>query len=283
MPESNHPRGARSHTPFAGCVIMLAVLAVMVFLVGFSTWGLFRQFNEIVKFTAEQPLPVAVCGLDGREAEVNAVAEKLEKFRQELAWDGDAKLLLTVTEMNLIIAAYDPFKDLRGTMRVLAAEGDSLTIGIAFKLNGKPRLAHKGEGGWLSSDPRYLNATMQAKPRLMGREVVLTVESITVPGTKVPLGFIEQFSPYHISRRRDWGDARLGPAMGRLTSVQVADGCLALERKPGEHADDRMGAAQVKSAGTRLLKWLGVAAAVFLAVVGVLLVAGWRAKARRGG
>ena len=61
-----------------------------------------------------------------------------------------------------------------------------------------------------------------------------------------------------------------GLAGGRLGDVEVV-------------ADDRMGAAQVKSAGTRLLKWLGVAAAVFLAVVGVLLVAGWRAKARRGG
>lgn len=280
MAGSNKRIGTTSHTPFAGCVIMLAAVTVMAFLVGLSTWGLFRQYNAIEKFTAQRPLPVAVCDLDGRETQINAVAEKVENFRQELDGEGDTTLALTVAELNLIIAAYEPFQDLRATLHVLAAEGPTLKIGIAFKLNGKPRLAHKGEGGWLSSDPRYLNATMVARPRLLGREVVLMVDSMDVADAKVPREFVEQFSPYHIAGCF-LGDALIGPAMGKLSSVQVLDGCLVLGRRLDEPAGDRIGATQVNFASARLFKTLGMVAGVFLLCVGVLLVAVRRAKARK--
>ena len=279
MASSNKPIGANAHSPFAGCAILIAALAVMIFLVVFSTWGLFRQSREIEKFTAAKPLPVAVAAMDGREGEVKRLAEKLEKFRGELAGDGETTLALTPAEMNLAIAVYEPFKELRGTLSVLAVEGQTLRIAIAFKLNGRPRLARNGESGWINSDPRYLNATLVATPKLLGHEVVLKLESIEVPNAKVPVEFMEQMSPYRVTERY-LGEAPIGPAMGKLSAVEVVDGAVVLRRKPGEVPGDRISAGQVDFASSRLFTLLGIAACVFLLFVGILIFVGSRAKGR---
>ena len=279
MPESNKKIGANAHSPFAGCVILIAALAVMIFLVVFSTWGLFRQYHEIAKFTAVAPLPVEISSLDDREGEINPLAEKLEKFRQELGGEDETTLALTPAELNLAIAAYEPFKELRGTFRVLAVEGQTLRIGISFKLNGKPRFAREGENGWIASDPRYLNATVVARPQLLGREVVLKLDSMDVPNAKVPVEFIEQMSPYRITERY-LAEPRIGPAMAKLTAVEVRDGRVVLRRRPGEVPGDHISDAQVDYASSRLFTVLGIVACAFLVFVGILIQVRLRARGR---
>ena len=277
MASPKKPIGANAHSPFAGCVILVAALGVMVFLVVFSTWGLFRQATAIEKFTEALPQPVEVTTMDGRDGEMNRLAEKLEKFRADLAGDSETLLALTPAEMNLGIALYEPFKDLRSTLRVLAVDGPTLRLAICFKLNGRPRLARNGESGWISSDPRFLNATLVARPELLGHEVVLKLEAIEVPGAKVPVEFMEQMSPYRITERY-LGDALLGPAMGKLTAVGVVDGALVLRRKPGQVPVDRISAGQVDFASSRLFTVLGVVACGFLLFVGILIWVRARAK-----
>ena len=280
MASTNTPIGANAQSPFAGCAILIAALAVMVFLVVFSTWGLFRQAHEIEKFTAVAAQPVAVAAIDDRDAEINRLAEKLEKFRAELAGDGETTLALTPAELNLAIAVYEPFADLRGTLRVVAVDGPALRLAICFKLNGKPRLARPGEQGWIHSDPRFLNATLLARPELLGKEVVLKLEAIEVTNAKVPVEFKEQMSPYRITERY-LGDALLGPAMGKLTAVAVADGCVVLRRKPGQVPGDRISAGQVDFASSRLFTVLGVVACGFLLFVGTLILVRARSGSSR--
>jgi len=281
MAKTDDPIGANSRSPFAGCIILILALLVMIFLVGYSTWGLFRQFNEIARFTAERAEPVAVATLEDREPEINALAEKIEKFRQDLAGTLETQLSLTPAELNLAIAAYEPFKELRQTFQVLAVEGDTLQIAISFRLNGKPRLARQDEPGIMASDPRFLNGTLTARPQLLGKEVVLQILDIKVPGAAVPREFIEQMSPYRITERYQT-DPQLGPAMAKLTSVETTNGSLILKRKPGETPADRISESQVNSASGRFFKVLGIAACLFLMFVGALVFIGLRAKARRG-
>ena len=64
MTPSKPDRDASTRSPFAGCAIFIAAFAVMVFLIGFSTLTLFRQFREIAKFTDEKPLPIDVIDKD---------------------------------------------------------------------------------------------------------------------------------------------------------------------------------------------------------------------------
>lgn len=277
-PKSAPETSARS--PFAGCAILIAALLVMVFLIGFSVVTLFRQFNEIVKFTADRPQPVLLSSLDERDGELNQLAERIEEFRQKLEGTDEASLALTPDEINLVIASYVSFKDLRGTFRVLTAADGILRIGISFPLNGRPRLGREGEGTWITSDSRYLNGILLAKPTLLKGEIVLKLDNIEVPGSQVPQEFIEQMSPYRVTERYVI-DPVLGPAMARLTSVAVVDGKLVLARVPGEVPSDVISREQVDSASQRFFIILGIAACIFLMVAGIIVFLGLRAKAGR--
>jgi hypothetical protein len=273
---------ATSRSPFAGCAILVAALLVMVFLVVFSVFTLFRQFAEIEKFTTDKPQALEVSQLEDQEAALNALAERLESFRQQLAAENETSLTLTPEDMNLAIAAYDPLKELRGTFRVLAADGETLRIAINFPLNGKPRLARDGEPGWITSDARYLHGTMIARPAVSKREFILRIDDIEVPGATVPREFIEQMSPYRIAERYLTHPV-IGPAMAALTRAGVEDGGLRLVRVPGESPVDAISDAEVDSAGTRFFTILGVAASLFLVFAGLVIFIGLRAKRTNAG
>ena len=66
MDSSKADRDESARSPFAGCAILIAALAVMVFLIGFSVLTLFRQFNEIAKFTGEKPIPIEISSIEGK-------------------------------------------------------------------------------------------------------------------------------------------------------------------------------------------------------------------------
>ena len=280
MPQNTLRKDASARSPFAGCAILIAALAVMVFLIGFSVITLFRQFHEIAKFTEEKPVPVEVSPLEHQEAALTHLAARVEAFRQQLAGDSQATLALSAEDLNLAIAAYEPFKELRGTFRVVSIEGENLRIAISFPLNGKPRFAHEGEPSWIASDSRFLNGTLVARPQLLKREIVLSLDAIEVPGKKVAPEFIGQMSPYRITERY-LVDPVIGPAMAKLTRVGVADGKVVLTRIPGENPADKITDAQVDSASSRLFTTLGIAAATFLAFAGLIVVIGIRAKTRK--
>lgn len=274
---TSNDKQASARSPFAGCTILIAALLVMVFLVVFSVFTLFRQFAEIEKFTTDKPQTLEISKLEDQEAALNQLAEKLETLRQQLADGDEVSIDLTPDEMNLAIAAYEPLKELRGTFRVLAADGESLRIAISFPLNGKPRFARDGEPGWMTSDSRYLIGTLVARPALSKREIILRIDEIEVPGAKVPREFIGQMSPYRISERYLTHPV-IGPAMAALTRIGVEDGKLRLVRIPGENPADIITDEQVDSAGARFFKILGIAASLFLVFAGVIIFLGLRAK-----
>jgi hypothetical protein len=277
-PQAVRQDSARS--PFAGCAIFIAAFVVMVFLIGFSVITLFRQFNEIAKFTVEKPVPIEISSTEGKEAELSNLAERVENFRQQLAGEGETSLSLSTDDLNLAIASYDAFKELRGTFHVLGIEGETVRIAISFPLNGKPRLTKDGEKGWITSDSRYLNGTLVARPTLMKKEVVLKLDTIEVPGMKVAPEFIDQMSPYRITERY-LGDKIIGPVMGKLTRVTIADGKVVLTRTPGENPAGNITDAQMDSATSRFFTVLGIAAAVFLTFAAIIVFIGIRAKARK--
>lgn len=280
MSKSQPVRDDSARSPFAGCFILIAAVCVMIFLIGFSVLTLFRQFNEIAKFTAEKPVPVELTSLENREADLNSLAERIETFRQQLAGDTETSLALSPEDINLAIAAYEPFKELRGTFRVTAIEGDTLRVAISFPLNGKPRLTREGESGFITSDSRYLNATLVGRPQLQQREVVFSVDKVEVPGSVVPQEFTDQFSPYRITERY-LTDKTIGPAMAKFTRVGISEGKIVLTRKPGENPAYHITNDQVDKASTRLFTALGVAASLFLAIAAIILFIGMRAKARK--
>ncbi|MDE0836114.1 MAG: hypothetical protein OSA84_07165 [Akkermansiaceae bacterium] len=277
----NEPKGVGDKSPFAGCAILIAAVLVMVFLIGFSISVLFRQFNAIAKFTGEKPAVIEMVPIEGREAELNRLAEKIEAFRQAAGDEESAELELNAEELNLAIAAYEDFKDLRGTMKVSEITSQAIRMEISFQLNGKPRLSKEGEGGWITSDPRYLNGTIVAEPGLLKREVVLQIRDIEVPGAEVAEEFIAQMSPYRIAERYV-GDSGIGAVMPELTNVTLKEGAIVFEKKAGEIAKDTVTDEQVDAASKRFFTFLGIAASIFLFFVAIVIFVGLRLKKKRG-
>ncbi len=280
MTHSTAARDASTRSPFAGCAILIAAVAVMVFLIGFSVLTLFRQFHEIAKFTAEKPVPIEVTSLENQQPALQQLATRLDAFRQQLSTDQETSLALSAEDLNLAIAHYETLHELRGTFRVIRIEKETLQIAISFPLNGKPRLARTEEPGWVASDSRFLNGTLVARPSLLKHEVVLSLDTIEVPGKKVAPEFIDQMSPYRLTERY-LVDPILGPAMAKFTRVSVADGKIIFSRKPNETPVDTISDAQVDSASGRLFSALGLAALAFLAFAGIIVLLGARAKARK--
>ncbi len=267
-------------SPFAGCAILIAALAVMAFLVGFSVFSLFRQFGEIAKFTGEEPQGITIVSLEDREADLNKLAEKLEEFRLAVRDGKSAVLELDAEEMNLAIAAYESFKDLRGTLRVLEISPESIRFAISFQLNGKPRMSKDGEEGLMSSDPRYLNGTMVATPGLLQKEVVLQLSDIEVPDATVPKEFVQQMSPYRIAERY-LGSEGIGKTMAGLTAVSLGEGVVRFEKEAGVVPHDTITNEQVDDGSMKVFKFFGIAACIFLVFVGIVLFVGLRLKKSR--
>ena len=178
---------------------------------------------------------------------------------------------------HLAIAAYEPFKDLRGMLRVASITPKEIRLEISFQLNGRPRLSKEGEGGLITSDPRYLNGIMVAKPGLLNKELVLQVSDIEVPGKTVAKGFLGQMSPYRIAERYA-GKEGIGGVMSELTSVELADGAVRFVKTAGITPKDTITNAQLDSASQRLFMFFAVAACLFLVFVAVVIFVGLRLK-----
>ncbi|MFN6044656.1 MAG: hypothetical protein ACK49I_04215 [Verrucomicrobiota bacterium] len=277
MTEKNSADMASGRSPLSGCAIFVTAFLMLIFLLVFSVYALFRQYDEIAKFTAPAARPVEVVDAKSRENEVRQLKEKIGDFQRGLGGDEEVSLALTPDEMNLAIAVYDAFRDLRGTFRVTGIDGCAMRIAICFQLNGKPRLAREGEVGWMSADPRYLIGTLVARPALLKHEVVLQIDQIEVEGAAVPPEFVGHMSPYRLAERY-LGDPVIGPAMAALTRVEIADGRLVFIKKPGELPADEIGRDEVDSSSRRLFTIFGIAATCFLSVAGLVAYMGLRKK-----
>ncbi|MFU8892673.1 MAG: hypothetical protein ACNA8L_03500 [Luteolibacter sp.] len=279
IPSSKSTSSARS--PFAGCLIFIAAGLVMLFLIGFSTYVLFRQYAEIEKFTEPSPAPRSIVAIRDHETDIVALAESLEAFRQRLDGTPATELRLTPQEINLAIAAYEPLEELRGTFEVIAIHDDHLEIAISFTLNGKPRLTRDGESGWITSDSRHLNATIHARPALLQHELILQILEIhPTSGAEVPREFIELMSPYRITERY-LEHPVIAPAMATLTRVGIEDGTLVFTREPGVNPVDFISDSEVNSGARRFFLFFGAGASLFLLFASIVIFLGLRNAKKR--
>jgi len=272
------PPQATARSPFAGCLILILALAMLIFLVGWATWLPFKQAGEMEKFTAATAITLPTDPIEGNEPKVNDLVERMEAFRTELHGDPakPARIELSADDLNLAIAAFSPVQQLRGSFRVKEITADALIIDICYKLNGRPRRTKDGEEGFVTSDPRYLIGTLKGHPLLARKELALKVDSLAVPdGKSVADGFMQHFSTLRIFEAYV-KDPVLGPAMAGLTKVSLEDGKMVLARNPGETPPDVVSDAAFRQGGGRLITWLGIGACLFLAFAATMVFMGLR-------
>jgi hypothetical protein len=279
MPTPPSQPSARS--PLAGCAILITALFVLVFLIGFSVNVLFRQAGEIEKFTAKQPVPVATTPVEGNDAAVKVLTDRLEAFRAGATGDDKqpAQIELTADDLNLAIAIAPALKDLRGAFHVREIQGDKLVIDICYQMNGRPRMTRGDEKGWVTWDMQYLIGTIYGHAVLEKRELVLKVDSLVVPGAAVPEGFLEHFSTLRIFEA-SVKDPAIGPVMGVLTRGEIRDGKLVLARVPGESPPEVVSEKSFQEGGGRMVRILGLGACLFLIFAGIMIYIGLRKQRR---
>ena len=270
------PPQATARSPFAGCLILVLALLMLIGLIGFTAWMPFRQAAEIEKFTKAAPAPLAVDPIEGNEAKVNALVERLEAFRTELNDAAKpARIEFTADDLNLAIAAFPQVEQLRKSFRVREITADALVIDICYQLNGRPRLAKEGEEGVMASDPRYLIGTIKGRPQLARRELALQVDALEVPDATVPQGFMDHFSTLRLFERYV-KDPVLGPAMAKMTRAEIKDGKMILARIPGENPPEVVSDSTFQQGSQRFLTLLGIVACLFLSFAATMVFLGIR-------
>lgn len=244
---------------------MVIALCSLAFLIGFGIWSLFQQNREIAKFTDSEPQKVPLLVLEEHESAMIGLNAKLEIFQTNQGNKRDAVLKLSPEEINLAIAAFDGFEELRNTFSVKSITSGEVQIEIAFKMRGSPTKP---------DDFRYLNGTMVTKPELTGGEIIFIVERIDVPGKTVPDGFVGVFSPYRPGQRYLEHEA-LGPWMKRLTSISFEDGFMTLSIKPSEVPPDT----ELPEIETRhIVRFAVLLGAILLGFVAIAIMAIQRGK-----
>jgi hypothetical protein len=263
------PENAPARSPFAGCLIMLILASVAIFLISVSAYSLIQQNKEIDKFTAANPMPLTLPVIEGKEAELNDLHARLQRFRDGLISrpEETTSIELTVSDLNYALATMTPLQDYKPYFSVKEIRDGAVIADHTRPMNGMPG----------SGEKRYLNAEVALKPVLAEKMLVFQVAELTVPGKTVPREFIAQIPPYRLGLDMQ-KDSVLGPVLEKLTAMEAKTGKLILRRMPGEVSQATVSDQQVDSAFTRILR---VLVCGFLLIAGLGLFFGLRAKAKK--
>lgn len=211
-----------AQSPFAGCTIIMAAAVMMLFLVGFTIWSLFKVDGEISKFTEKDPVPTPVLDPVQFENEFNDLSRRLDGFRAAVLASEPAEITLSTQDLNLSIAAQPQFDELRETFHILSISPEGAKVQISYRINGKPI----GD-----TSHRYLNGTFQGKPRLESGQLLIDIEHIDSLKGKVPDEFAAHLSDHQITAPY-LEDELLGPIMKKLTSLELTDNALVIRAQP---------------------------------------------------
>jgi hypothetical protein len=263
------PENAPARSPFAGCVIMLILAAVAIFLISVSAYSLIQQNKEIDKFTAPTAVTLPRVEIEGKEEELNDLHARLQRFRDALlsSTDTEVSLSLSAADLNFILATMVPLQDYKPYFFVKEIRDGAIIADHTRPMNGLPG----------SGVQRHLNAEVVLKPLVAEKSLVFQVSELNVPEKTVPREFIAQIPPYRLGLDEQQ-DPVFGPVLQQLTAMEAKAGVLELRRKPGELANATISNDKVDSALHRIVRVLVIG---FLIVVGLGLFLALRAKAKK--
>lgn len=195
-------------------------IIIILILGGALFWGAWTTFNGIRSMTTTESRPLP--SHSATEAEIRAVAAKAEAFVNTFKSGAEAEIQLTATELNTLIAYYEPWSGLRGKAHV-TTEGNRIFAQTSIPLTQIRAFQDR----WFNGDISMSFATIDGKPgpeniSVKAGEVELPRWALRYISSK---NFVESLGVPDLSEANSIGSS--------LTALEVRDGLLSVRAKKG--------------------------------------------------
>lgn len=219
VPKQRTPVSSYSPTP--GCIIFAIGIVGIVALVGWFVYAGFRQSKEIEGFT--EPKAAAVAAPASTPEALEAVQKKLADFSSALKAKQQARLELSLAELNTLLAGDQTLASVKDMLRV---ESVSENLRLLVSLPVKTFAGN-----------RFLNGTMEFRPEIRPDQgLFLETLGISVPGKAVSEGFVRIYREMHFLDDMLLKPYREHPEMGAVvkavTDVKCANNQVVLTFSP---------------------------------------------------
>lgn len=212
-PPDSHPARQSRGCMFYGCLTVV-VLFVMAGVLGFVAFRWVKK--EIATFT--DPAPIELPRVQMDEAELRKLQDNLSAFGQRLS-EGKPSAPLTITEreLNALIATVPELKQMSQTMYLSLTNGQ-LRAQLSVPLH---QIAFIARG-------RYFNGEVRFNVSVKDGALLINADKASVHGRQLPDAFMKKLRKENLAREIH-RYPRTSEAIGRLESVEIQDGSLALK------------------------------------------------------
>ena len=203
---------------FAGCLIPITIVGVLIAMVTWAIYTLLEQDKKIDAFTTALPAPIEIATPTPENLE--ALYAKLDSFA--------AGRILTTTlstaDLNALIATHPALVDLAPMLTVTAITPEHVEAQSAFPMR---KLG--------SQNPRYLNAEITTIPRVANDgQLFFDLLTLEVPGKTVDEGFVGNYRQQRIIDSMVLRPFDVAPgikaAIESITAVDLSDDTLTITR-----------------------------------------------------
>jgi hypothetical protein len=199
------------HSPQKGCLIVILLVAVSVFLMIRGGMNQMDRWREEYTETVSRPLPQPV----GTDQEIDRVLDKVAVFVEQIESDiTPDPLTLTANEINLWFYYHPEAESLAETVRV-AIEADLLQANVSLPLD---ELGEWGKG-------RFLNGSVTLDVSVASGSLMVYLRDIEVGGKALPAALIERIKHQNLAEEFNQ-DPQYAALLKRVNLIYIRENQL---------------------------------------------------------
>ena len=211
-----------ARSPFAGCLIIIIIAVVVIFVIAFGAYSFKKQTEGFASFSEEASSEAPIASTEG----ATALTQKLSELEKAVSQKTNIENPLTAKELNLAIAHFEELKSLRGVLSFTEISETQLQGQLHLPLASTkdlPEIFCKALG--IEQRDNFLKATFAGTPLLTDGKLFLTLETLTPSRGEIPTQVIQAISPFQIFTEAQ-AESSLQKTINQLSSIEVKNGTL---------------------------------------------------------